>query len=533
MNITIRKLTTAVALILCAASPTQLLADQFTVDTTIDPDFVDASNCMYASGACSLRDALAAADETPGDDNVDFDVDDTIYLTRKLTVNEKVTIDGGDGTIVRVDQGYEIKTLPDRQANPTRPGLCGEMVCPDLPVLQPVYRAEGNGARAMLELRGDGTVVKNMVIDGSITPEPADLGVGRIDFNSNNATDFFLFTTDSDGDGTGDRWLVAGGIKVDFIDFGDFPGQRGFVEVHGNELRNFATSALIVDNSRGAEIKENIIFGGAAGQPFFSGAGISMFIAEGAVVSGNTVSQYREGFSATIASGATVKANAFERNSGVGVAIEFADSSINDNVVEVNHIADNDVGIKFSAVADGLIANNIVTSNRTGIVIDNRWSDDVPIPSERNKIRDNSVSSNSEFGIIIALSNDNNIEANTVNENGSDPFGQGGIALIFGAQGNHVKNNEVSSNFGLGIAVEFGSQDNVVANNVANNNVIGIILGNQPLAPGVIVEGNLVESNAALNNSYVDLLDSDSVCNDTWSDNTFGTSASASANCID
>ena len=81
------------------------------------------------------------------------------------------------------------------------------------------------------------------MIDGSITPMVADLGVERIDFESDDATDLVLITIDSDRDGADDRWLVAGGVRADFLAI----PTGGSAEIIGNELRNLGNTAIGVD----------------------------------------------------------------------------------------------------------------------------------------------------------------------------------------------------------------------------------------------------------------------------------------------
>ncbi len=59
-------------------------AETYTVNSTDDPQLVNPANCMTPMLACSLRDALAAADQSMLHDTVEFEIDGTIYLTRPL-----------------------------------------------------------------------------------------------------------------------------------------------------------------------------------------------------------------------------------------------------------------------------------------------------------------------------------------------------------------------------------------------------------------------------------------------------------------
>jgi CSLREA domain-containing protein len=150
MNFSNGRLSLLVALILFAGLSGHLFAGTFTVTSTDDPEFIDTSNCLSPNLACSLREALAAADLTSEPDVVVFKVDGPIHLTRMVTVANPVIIDGGGETIVRVHQGYEITTLEDRNDDPSTPGLCGELVCPELPVLQPTFFSVRGPNRPML-----------------------------------------------------------------------------------------------------------------------------------------------------------------------------------------------------------------------------------------------------------------------------------------------------------------------------------------------------------------------------------------------
>jgi CSLREA domain-containing protein len=482
MNITIGKLTTTAALILCAALPAQLLANQFTVDTTIDPDIVDPSNCTAGLQPCSLREALAAADQTAEHDVVVFSVGDPVYITRKLTVYQPVTIDGGGMTTVRVHQGYTIKTLPDRPVFSKG----------DVAVLQPTYFSVSGPSRPMLELFGAGSVVQNMIIDGSITPLPADLGLARIDFESNDTTDFVLYTNDDD------KWLVAGGIFM-----------TGSPTVSGNELRNFNDTAVRIESSLYPMITDNDISGGAGGQRRFSADGLSIRDAAFSVV--NT------------ASGLNVNGNNLAENV-TGIELESMDTSLGANVIEDNIVADNlKAGISIMWVLGAQVLNNEVDANQ-------------------------------EFGIHIKTAGEISVSDNEVKHNGTDPTFHGGILVNEGSGNISLSSNEVSDNSGFGVVIDASHANTLSNNEVKNNGDVGIILlsgaqlnqiefnevtGN---AVGVLAGHefeqlfpslNTFQGNELRSNTLIDALDYDPVCNDLWSGNTIDTAASASINCID
>ncbi len=534
-----------VGLLLSAlALPGFLSAKTFTVNDTSDPEIGDPRNCKRATASCSLRDALAAADQSPTLDRIEFDVDGaTIYLTSQLVAEHPVAIDGGmDKTIVRVDQRYELTVLTDR-FKPYGP----------VQVLQPVFSTRRGSDRAMLKLRGDGSTVENMVIDGSITPDPADLGVARVDYEPDDLTDFFLFTLDCDGDGNGDCWPIAGAIEVDFFDDDDPPGAAGFVEIHGNELRNLDLNAISIANSRSAEVTDNVLFGGAAGQQYASADGIYLFLSEDARLSGNSVSDFRTGVNLSVGQGFSVLENRLEENV-TGVDVQFsqpgASNRIEDNQVTSNLYA----GIVLRAQPDTRVAGNLVHANGVfGIQLTAAFFEEDD-GSTGNEVVGNQVSSNGLFGIDIYASHDNAVTDNVVGGNGSGEA-TGGILVrddalrnsvlrnevtnnpdfgiaISGAHDNLVRDNDCTDNGGTGIAVANGALDNrIELNRITGNTGYGIFTGITFAAP--FPTGNLFEGNEILGNSLFDVLDTDPECNDAWVSNLFGFAYAESGTCIE
>jgi CSLREA domain-containing protein len=495
----------------------QLHAATFTVTSTDDPVVVDINNCTSPNLACSLREALAAADADTSSDIVVFDVDDTIHLTRMLVVSQPVTIDGGGDTVVRVHQGYDVTRLPDRNSNPATPGLCGKMNCPDLRVLQPTYYSENGPNRPMIELYGSGSVVTGLVLDGSITPDTRERDVERIDFESDGFTDFYLFTIESDDDsGEGRRWLVAGGLR--------FVAPWGTASVIGNTLRNFSDRAVLIEGALPTEgppptpfipvldpvVTGNVISGGAAGQPFASADGISLLVVFGAEVSDNTVIGFRNGLDAEYVQRVNVNGNEFVKN-GVGVQFRLAGSEdpYHANVIESNSI---NMNTTYGLLATGFflsrITDNEVNMNGShpqfdgGIRVVSSWG---------NTIDMNEVSQNSGFGIVI--------DGHFVSED----------IPVEDAAYNTVAHNVVHRNGGVGIFIFNNAHDNQIVYNESYRNSVGVVAGfESPFPYSNLYQGNMFERN-----KEVDVLDQDPVCNDFWTGNTFGTVDSASEDCVE
>lgn len=522
------------ALLALAFLPGAALAKRYVVNRTDDPATVDSSRCTGTkASACSLRDALAAADETKNLDTVVFDIDGAIYLTRKLSVTSPVKLDGGpQKTRITITQNYTVTVLEDVFTQQL------------LPTLQPDYSSRG----AILEMSGDRSSVANMIFDGSIIPLPADLeaGVDRIDFGSDGQTDFFLLPLDTDSDGSIDRWPVTAGILVDFPRCEECTFELdnpGSVQIIGNELMNFNSDAISIENSQSAVVADNRISGGGIGQPWAAADGIVMFLAANFLVSRNDVVGFRNGFSTTLGSGGTIIDNRLTGNR-TGVEFDFGGAPMTYNKVARNQIVGNhEDGIISLAQSGGRFEDNVISSNgRFGILL--------VAGSDNNEIVDNQVSHSGGVGIVISGSSDNVVLGNEVAANGSAPDVHGGIVLIDGSSRNSLRFNDSSSNSGFGIVISGSSantvsdnltsdnggsgialvqasQDNTVENNVASGNLYGLVAGNGVPFP----ENNVFTGNTLAGNLAVDVLDLDPVCNDTWQDNTFASAYVASGSC--
>lgn len=497
-------LVTLIALPLCLALSAQVAADVFTVNSTDDPATGDPANCGAGLPGCTLRDALAAADATPAMDTIDFAVTETIYLNKALMATQPVTIDGGGTTTVRVNQGYTIVTLPDR------PVFGNDLV----QVLQPTYFSTGSPPNAMLDLQGAGSAAQGLALDGSITPDPADLGLARIDFDSNGSTDFVLYTVETGMPNDGERWPIAGGIAV-----------TGNATVSGNMLSYLYSSGVgaNVTFGQGAVVSDNTITCGGAGQDHYNADGIFFYGSAFSSVSGNTVTGCRSGISFTYSSGADVDGNEATGNVQ-GLALDSMDNSYGAITVANNVLSDNlSFGITVYQVASPLISQN-------------------------------EVGGNGSVGIYVKTSGYVTIANNQVNGNGAGAMEDGGILLKEGSGYVNVTSNEASRNHGFGVAVAEsyfntvsdnqlmrnsgaglilfnGSQYNQLTSNQAKRNYVGIDAGDPVDAN--FPSNNAYQGNTALQNQAADAVDFDPVCNDAWSGNTIGSSFSASGTCID
>lgn len=118
-------------------------------------------------------------------------------------------------------------------------------------------------------------------------------------------------------------------------------------------------------------------------------------------------------------------------------------------------------GIKLNSVLNGALINNTFSSNNYGIRVYN---------SNNTILSGNSLSSNYLNGIHLEESNKNNISGNNVIYNGFN-----GLTLEL-SNNNKISANNISYNGDIGICLET-SNNNTLSGNIANDNYIGIFLG--------------------------------------------------------
>ena len=482
------------------------MADNFIVNSTADPDSGDPANCTGAASQCSLRDALAAADAGPNLDTIMFMVDDVIHLRGQLQAVHPVGIEGGSGTTLRVNQDYDVVVQPDRFDDD------GNGIFEDVRVLHSTFWVEipefGAPQQQMLVLHGSGSYVNNMVFDGSITPQPADLDVERVDWNSDGRTDNRLYAVqDPDGDY---RWLYAGGVFALFD-----PSASGQVTFHKNTLKYFSTVAMTIENSAFAVVTENTASVGIL-------EGISIRNGGVLTVKKNTVSGFRNGLSLQYISGMIVEDNALTGNRSGGLYIEGANAEFGENKIKKNTIESNGAaGMTIWYVDTATVVSNEVRSNGW-LGIDLKTSTGVFVMD--NKVVDNGSHPVFDGGIRVAEGAGlNSVTGNTVTAN------SGYGIVLDDALGNFVDKNIVTEQGGAGIVLLHNSQGNVLSNNKAERNAMGIVA---TTIFGTYPSGNTISGNGLKDNTSIDLLDEDPACNDSWTGNKFKTGFAVSGSCI-
>ena len=514
-----KKLTAITLFYIAISSP--IYAATFTVNDDRDSAEGIAADCTDGKPGkrCSIRDALAAADLTAELDTIVFDINKTIFIQSPLTAKHPVQIDGSaEKTSIRVSQAYKIEMLADR-FEPY------EMV----PVLLPEYASINGPSRPMMKLSGHGSEVTNLKLDGSITPHGKDIGIARIDYDSNFATDFFLYTIaapiDHEVNGessntsrqhVGERWPIAGGILVSFA---DNPG--GQLRVTNSDFSNHNSDALHVEYFGIAEVIGNQMSDGTVDQSNGSGSGFFAFFGANLLAADNNISGFREGISLNSVVGMQVIGNTTSQNRK-GIFLEQTDNRNGENK----------------------IANNVVSLNsESGITVASALA---------VLVENNQISQNAPFGMDIKSAGYIGVTNNEVFNNGIDPVFHGGIRLTEGSSANYVAGNTIAGNSGFGIVVDEASANTITYNDAHNNGGAGLVLlndsqhnrllNNRSVAngvglfvlslSGVLPSYNEITANFLRDNAVFDAIDTDPLCNNQWLNNDYVTENSTSANCI-
>lgn len=480
------------------SAPSAALAATYVVTDAGDPNAGNGANCVAGSATCTLRDALAAADGSAAVDKITFDIDETIYLKKQLTAYQPVAIDGGkQKTEIRVDQGHYIALLLDRPA-------FGNTI---LPVLQPMYYSENGSGRSMLNVLGHGSLVTGIILDGSITVPAGAQNVERIDYESDNQTDYLLQTVA--GRGGDSHWLIAGGLRM------------ATGSAVSNVVRHVNNRAIHVEGAASVTIRDNHIYGGAADQSFSSADGLWLYQVGSPVVEGNRVDNYRTGIRLSTTSGANV-ANNDLTNTIMGVQLEFADNSIGGNRIHDNRVIDSQsTGIQVSrATHVALDDNDIRSSGYYGIDINQAGL----VRIEGNTLRNNGVDPTFDGGIRLQAASHNSISQNKI-------LHSGGYGLVLASSSNNsVTGNMVMGSIGGGIILFENSTGNLVDGNKSNENDYGVLAAS---FSGTFPSGNMITNNKLKNNRTADAADFSPFCANYWNQNTSETVISAAPGCVD
>jgi len=211
---------------------------------------------------------------------------------------------------------------------------------------------------------------------------------------------------------------------------------------------------------------------------------------------------------------------------GLFLWLKCPNSIITDNIFSGNGNA----GIAISGTSDQCnITRNEVNSNTNGLHITRVTDPFQQRAGKINEIDSNTANDNSNVGIWLDTSIENNVGGNQANrnlngiwltastfnvisENTCEGNRGNGINLTAGSTDNTISQNGLNNNNNMGIALEDGSNHNTLNANTANSNPNGILLKQ--------CQYNVIDQNAACNNTNVGIwLDSSADIN-TISNNT-------------
>jgi parallel beta-helix repeat protein len=193
-------------------------------------------------------------------------------------------------------------------------------------------------------------------------------------------------------------------------------------------------------------------------------------------------------------------------NNMVGITLDWSSN----NILTSNTVTLNNGGVSLFYSADNVISDNYVFQNmrKTGAAIGISISGS---SSERNRITNNSVTSNEDCGIVITQCNRNMIDNNTITSNGDFGirmdygnwnnvqdnvirFNPRGISIIQ-SNNNTIQGNIVCDSNAHGIFLWLSSNNNTLTHNTACDNSLGIYLADS-------ANNNLIYLNDFINNTY-------------------------------
>ena len=413
----LRRGTIGVAVLACAlfAVPNALS----TVYTVNRSDDIDHGICDAVLG-CTLRDAINAANNTAGHDDITFQIgiggSYTISPSAPLPhINDDVTI---DGTTQTGYAGAPLITLAGWNLGATDPGLYVNSGAPATIEGLAITRFGGSGI--MLEADTGGSFIKRNYIgldsNGS-TPQPNGIGISV--FSAGNTVG---------GSTLADRNVISGNSQQ-----GIFVKFNGGNTIQNNYIGTDASGQVARPNSVGIEVQSD-----------------ANRIGDGNVISGN---------------------------SGSGVAIASSHNEVLLNYIGTNADGDtalgNPVGVQIRGGATPANINeidrNVISANGSGVII----AADQPDSTQGNTIWGNFIGTAADgttalgnSGAGVAISMDGGIGNNTIggssdNASNTIAYNVKGIAAGTGTSRNSFLSNSIHDNKFAGIDL---SDDGVTTN---------------------------------------------------------------------
>lgn len=432
-----------------------------TVNSTADTN--DGVCDSGTPGGCTLREAIAAANGSPGADVIEFDIGSgtpTITIGSMLEITDQVTIDGslGPGGATRVE-------LDGSGMSGSDPGL----------------RLSG----------GTNTVLRNLVINRF----PAN-GLELMSTTSMNLIEGCFIGTDATGmmdQGNGNIGVLINGSSNNTIG-GTMTAQRNLIS--GNN----AIGIWIVPGIFGAT--GNMVLGNYIG-----------LAADGATAVGNTAQAIVIQDVSNNTIGSAGAGNVISGNTNTGVEISGFNGATG-NLVQGNFIGtdaagamavpNTSVGVSILAAnsttigGTGAGAGNVISGNFSGVVIEGDFSGNGSMNLvQGNKIGTQADGASMVGNLLDGLSITGSAHSNTIGEAVSGAAniiafnGRVGVNLLPTAgTGNQILSNSIFSNSGLGIDL---NNDGVTASDAGDPDAGPNNLQNSPLLMAAeIVDGHLM-----------------------------------------
>jgi nitrous oxidase accessory protein len=295
------------------------------------------------------------------------------------------------------------------------------------PVLQ------GDGSGTVLTIRGAGTTVRDLMVEGS-GPGPVDNPAG-VSVQANNVVVKNLHVRDT-----------YTGIWVEGV---------SDAQIIGNVIEGRKTVAVSGQTPHTGESMAGMVMGpghssGKGGAQDGRGDGVSLFNAIRPVVSGNTIADARDGVYLEYGSSTRIECNRvvggrYAVHSMYGQAVTMADNqfatnesgpvmmyggplTMEGNVIRDEQSAATGFGVLLLDVSGVRLLRNVIVSNRVGLQIEGPMGDPRPTAVERNTIALNQVGVGLYPTANASLSQ-NSVVENTVQVLGLGPNGGGGQSV--------------------------------------------------------------------------------------------------------
>ncbi len=408
------------------------------------------------AGGDSLRAAIAAANTTPGDDDIEFDIPGAgphvIALASNLpAITDSVRIDGttqpGGGTAPRIE--IDAAMAQNGLVLLSDDNLVRGLAINGAGVVAGAPPSEGNG----IQVIGDQNHIErnHLGTDASGNAPAGNLNHGlRIAGNQN------MVGAPYDGAGNVISGNFGDGVRVLSGTGNELWGNRIGVNVTGGTgLANLGSGVHVRAGGTlvggGGRFAGNIISGNGV-------AGVRIAAGTGTRVVANTIGADRKG-SVGVPNGAGVEVgsdgnliegNQVAGNTGAGVELRGDDNDVIANRIGTDAAGalalPNQAGVVVFRARDNLIDSNRIAFNTgNGVVLDNSVPPGTWTTATSNRVRANTIEANDGSGVLIDDADGNTIsDGNVITLNGGD-----GVTVEGGVD-NTISRNSITANAASG-----------------------------------------------------------------------------------